>query len=180
MSAKAFARISVLAAVPMLVLSLMVLPVQAESVLDAESACLSCHEDLYYLHDTGKWYCIAEAGTRCIDCHGGDPDAIREEAAHIGLIVHPVLNGDTSKCQHCHPDDYAAHVGEFARIAGISEPIYVSIAYAPAYPVSSRPAPVEERESALYPWMLTGSLILIFLLVGTWALSRWIWRRYYR
>jgi hypothetical protein len=85
-----------------------------------------------------------------------------------------VLNGDMTKCQGCHPDDYAAHVQEFDRIAGISEPIRVSVAYTPAYAVPYRPAPVEEPAAAFYPWLLTGTLLLILLLGGMWLLSRWI------
>jgi len=174
MSAKAFARISALAAVPMIVFSLMVLPAQADSELGGETACVSCHEDLYYLHDTGKWYCVTEAGTRCTDCHDGDPSALQEAAAHTGLVAYPVRDGDTSRCQGCHPNDYAAHVQEFARIAGISETIYVSVAYTPAHTASYQPARVEEPESAFRPWLLTGPLVVILLLGGTWALCRWI------
>ena len=33
--------------------------------------CITCHEDLYFLHDTGNWYCLKESPMACVDCHGG-------------------------------------------------------------------------------------------------------------
>lgn len=93
---------------------------------DSPTKCITCHENLYYLHDTGKHYCISEASQRCTDCHEGDPTTTDKEAAHQGRSAHPVINGDTSKCQECHPNDCAEHVVKFNTLAGI-QPVVVAI-----------------------------------------------------
>ena len=28
--------------------------------------CINCHEDLYFLHDTGNWFCIRESPMPCV------------------------------------------------------------------------------------------------------------------
>jgi hypothetical protein len=92
---------------------------------DEPSNCIACHEDLYYLHDTGKYFCVTEARQRCADCHDGDPSATDKESAHAHRSAHPVVNEDISKCQQCHPSDCAEYVQKFSQIAGIS-PVFVA------------------------------------------------------
>jgi cytochrome c553 len=84
----------------------------------ADSTCISCHEDQYYLHDTGNWYCLTETKVGCTECHRGYPDMRIKECAHEGLIAHPLAN-DAAVCQNCHPDDYQTRVHTYASIAGI-------------------------------------------------------------
>ena len=66
-----------LATTLLVVLSLLLsLPTQvsAAPVADLSSnSCLTCHEDLYYLHDMGKAYCLTEHADRCVNCHQGNP-----------------------------------------------------------------------------------------------------------
>ena len=93
--------------------------------------CINCHEDLYFLHDTGNWYCLKESPMSCVECHGGDPLATTQEQAHIQRTVHPVLNDDISKCQVCHPEECAERVKLFDQTAGISQ-VLVAAPYTPA------------------------------------------------
>ena len=42
-------------------------PARASAVQSAgvsDNTCLTCHEDLYYLHDAGCWYCMATYPTK--------------------------------------------------------------------------------------------------------------------
>lgn len=155
-------------------------PARAATILSSsDSSCLGCHEDLYYLHDLGKWYCLSEASTRCVDCHGGNPDSPDKEASHEGLIEHPVLNGDVSRCMECHPRDCNEHLQKFDQIAGISPVVYVSIAYTPAQTSSVL---LEQPETSLrgrispYLWQVTGVTILFLLFGGIWLFCRSIRR----
>jgi hypothetical protein len=97
----------------------------------AEPKCISCHEDLYLLHDTGKWFCLnEETPMTCTGCHGGDPSAITKEAAHANRAAHPIINENTNKCSECHPEQSSERVEIFAREAGISL-VMVSSPYKP-------------------------------------------------
>jgi hypothetical protein len=109
-------------------------PVQAQSSRQggSQNNCINCHESLYFLHDTGNWYCIREAPMRCTDCHGGDPEASTAETAHLHRAAHPIINEDVSKCQECHPVECDERVGIFDQTAGLS-PIRVAAPYTPVY-----------------------------------------------
>jgi hypothetical protein len=96
--------------------------------------CISCHEALYFLHDTGNWYCLKESPMSCVDCHGGDPSATAKEQAHLDRAAHPVLNEDRSKCQECHPEECAERVKLFDQTAGISQ-VLVAAPYTPTYSI---------------------------------------------
>jgi hypothetical protein len=92
--------------------------------------CIKCHEDLYFLHDTGNWFCIRESPMRCVDCHGGDPTSLKQEEAHINRKAHPIINEDVSKCQECHPAECDERVTKFDQVAGISD-VLVAVPYQP-------------------------------------------------
>lgn len=107
-----------------MVLSLsLYIPVEAKTfpVNRNQNNCVSCHEDLYFLHDTGKWFCLRESPMDCVDCHGGDPEAITQDTAHLRREAHPVINDDISKCQECHSEDCEERVETFDQTAGISQ-----------------------------------------------------------
>ena len=82
--------------------------------------CITCHEDLYFLHDTGKWYCLRESPMACVDCHGGDPNTLDKDMAHTQRSAHPIINEDVTKCQQCHPEECYDRVELFDQSAGIS------------------------------------------------------------
>lgn len=90
-----------------------------EEIPPEDNSCMDCHEDQYYLYDSGKWYCLSETKVRCTECHRGRPDTMIKESAHEGIIANPLVN-DAAVCQNCHPDDYRARVQIYASIAGIS------------------------------------------------------------
>jgi len=113
-------------------------PAQAQSIptKGSEDKCMNCHEDLYFLHDTGNWFCIRESPMRCVDCHGGDPKAVTQETAHPNRTAHPVSNEDVSKCKECHPEECNERVEFFDQTAGISQ-VRVAAPYTAAYPTKS-------------------------------------------
>jgi hypothetical protein len=121
------------------VLALWTVPAHAQfHTPQAEPECISCHENLYFLHDTGKWFCLnEETSMTCTGCHGGDPAALTKEAAHINRAAHPIINENASKCSECHPEQSSERVEIFAREAGISL-VMVSTSYKPALAVAEK------------------------------------------
>lgn len=150
------------------VLAWFVFPVQGSPAQPDETvtnSCLTCHEDLYYLHDTGKWYCITEHKDRCVNCHEGDPTSLNKDASHQGLIVHPQRNNG-EKCLQCHPQDSAAHLEKFSSLGGCNE-VSASVAYKPAQPVALGAPKVAETSNALerLPWAVGGVVVFAFWLI---------------
>lgn len=129
--------------------------------------CINCHEDLYFLHDTGNWYCIREAPMPCVACHGGDPTATTREEAHYDRSAHPIVNEDISRCQECHtdPDECCECVSKFDEVAGIRQvkldvPVPVSEApdQAPGLPVVKEHEPIN--------WLLILEFLPLVLIVS--------------
>lgn len=143
---------------------------QASYPFTENGTCASCHEDLYFLHDTGKWFCIRESPMRCVDCHGGDPFAFQKEDAHDSREAHPILNEDISKCQECHPAECDERVVKFVSIAGISEVLV-------AVPYQTRPTLSPEQtldshtgEVIGYPGWVSAREVLVLALIAGLAL----------
>ena len=105
---------------------------QISTPLRNEGTCAKCHEDLYFLHDTGNWFCIRESPMECVDCHGGDSSSFKKEAAHASRKAHPIINDDVSKCQECHPGECTELVEIFDQRAGISQ-VQVAAPYRPVF-----------------------------------------------
>lgn len=82
------------------------------------SQCAQCHESVYLLHDTGKWFCACASPMTCTCCHGGDAQAYDKDIAHLGMVTSPVQQ-DAVTCQSCHQEDYQEQVDYFASVAGI-------------------------------------------------------------
>lgn len=151
--------------------------VEAQSIQanGGKDKCISCHEDLYFLHDTGNWFCIRESPMTCVDCHGGDPEAITQETAHSNRAAHPVINEDVSKCQECHPEECDERVEIFDQTAGISQ-VWVAAPYTPARSpadnASTRSDIAEQEEPGILlvfweviPLVVIASLALISYLI---------------
>ncbi|HCW06819.1 MAG TPA: hypothetical protein DGG95_05585 [Cytophagales bacterium] len=137
-----------------------------------QGKCITCHEDLYLLHDTGNWFCLREAPMSCVDCHGGNPLATTQELAHVDRAAHPVINEDISKCQECHPEECTERVQIFDQTAGISE-VMVAMPYTPkATAKISSEIPVESREDQ-NAWLNIWEILSILLLAST-ALGAYI------
>jgi hypothetical protein len=137
--------------------------VQARNPLQASdgSQCITCHEDLYYLHDTGKAYCLKDSPMTCVDCHGGNPTALTKEEAHFNRSAHPVINEDGKKCYECHPAEADTRLEEFRQVAGISE-IKLAATCEPA----NVPGTAGFLESQSEQWTPTPQAMALFVVVG--------------
>jgi hypothetical protein len=131
--------------------------------ISSPDTCIRCHEDLYFLHDTGKWFCLKEAPMACVDCHGGNPNAITKDTAHADRAAHPIINENIAKCQECHPAASIERVQIFRDVAGVS-PVKVAAAYVPVADVSEshRVPAIGQKESVASPVL---PLALMFFLV---------------
>ncbi len=139
-------------------------PVQAqEGTPPPDSGCTTCHENLYYLYDTGKWFCQCNTQMTCTCCHGGNAEALAAEEAHLGMVLYPTRN-DATTCQQCHPDDYEARVERFAEIAGVSQ-----VHPPPPTPTNTMSIAVETEANVpgagiqarlMEPWRLAGWIAL--------------------
>jgi len=144
---------------------------QAATPLADQGTCITCHENLYFLHDTGNWFCIRESPMRCVDCHGGDPSSLKQEEAHVNRKAHPIINEDVSKCQECPPAECNERVMRFDQVAGISD-VLAAVLYQPEPTITSeRSLDAPPGEPAEYPgWIsameiMTPILILALVLV---------------
>jgi hypothetical protein len=129
--------------------------------------CIKCHEDLYFLHDTGKWFCLKESPMTCVGCHDGDPNATTKELAHIKRAPHPIISDDVSKCMECHPDKCIERVALFDQKAGISN-ILVAVPHAPAYSseiVEAIPVTAQKAEKPV-PWLGLMEILSILLIIS--------------
>jgi len=127
------------------------------------NSCLTCHEDLYYLHDTGKYYCITEHKDRCVNCHEGNAAVMKKDESHLGLIAHPQKDGG-AKCQECHAEDVQARLAIFATLGGYkavveAEPYTPSNTAVAGFPEVSEPHVVEKL-----PWVAGAILLFGFWL----------------
>lgn len=164
----------------LLILALLVsTPVYAQTpTQDVDNGnCITCHEDLYFLHDTGNWFCLRESPMRCVDCHGGDPAATTQENAHYDRSAHPVINEDISKCQECHvnPDECCDCISKFDQVAGIKTVMLVSPLpvsggsdFTPGLPVTEKQEPVN--------WLFLLEILPLFL-IACLAITIFIFQR---
>lgn len=139
------------------------IPAQARPPAQAGAGnnCLVCHEDLYLLHDTGKAYCINDAPMACVDCHGGDPTALTQEAAHFNRAAHPVVNDDDKKCYECHPAQAETRLETFRTLAGIPELLVAQPCPPVSVPVTGG-FPNSEPEE----WVLSLEAVTLFIVAG--------------
>ncbi len=146
-----------------LMIPLTAIPAQAQThpQASAGNSCLVCHEDLYTLHDTGKAYCLNEAPMTCVDCHGGNPTALTQEAAHFNRAAHPVVNEDDKKCYECHPSQAEARVEMFRALAGIPELMVIQPCPPASLPVTGGFPDSEPEE-----WVLGLEAVTLFLVAG--------------
>jgi len=151
------------AAVFVVLLAMLSVPIKVSATQEskpASNSCLICHEDLYYLHDLGKFYCVTTHADRCVGCHEGNAAAMKMEEAHIGLINHPQANNG-AKCQECHTPQVAqTRLVKFASVGGFDTVIQANV-YTPSGEVSSGFPDIPEANPLLenLPW-LAGALVL--------------------
>jgi len=117
--------------------------------------CIKCHENLYFLHDTGNWFCIRESPMPCVDCHGGNPAGSTKESAHYDRSAHPILNEDISVCRECHVEGCMDCVAEYDRVAGLKEVKLASPVAVTHAPDRARSLPAQQkREPVNWPLLL--------------------------
>lgn len=164
-------RFTLLAAVILVTLTALSMPstVRADDPIPTPNNgnCIVCHENLYFLHDTGNWFCLNESPMTCVDCHGGNPSTLDQDLAHTSRAAHPVINDDVSKCQQCHPDECYDRVALFDRSAGISD-VLVAVPYTPSYSMDAAPAwePRQESMNRLQIWEFVPLLLVTGLALG--------------
>jgi hypothetical protein len=148
-------------------------PVAAQTyVMDKDESCVACHENLYLLHDTGKWYCLHETKAHCTFCHGGVVGALDEATAHMGMIARPVQTAVTV-CETCHPSDYRSRISTFVVRAGVSSiqipptPVVIPAPVQPEVPVSGL---------GLEPWQRVALALLVLAFVGLIYFGYRCWR----
>ncbi|MFM8319401.1 MAG: hypothetical protein ACKOC5_00685 [Chloroflexota bacterium] len=148
---------------------------------DDDENCTSCHENRYYLYDSGKYFCLCEAPMHCVYCHGGRTDSYQKEIAHEGLVLYPTRE-NAARCQNCHTQDYLSRVVKFDAVAGIrSTPVAVVTATpaGPAKLTAGEPPDMRLGQAAwLEPWRAAGLggvaaalLLLAFLAVRCYQLD---------
>lgn len=170
-------RFTLLAAVILVTLTALSMPstVRADDPIPTlnNGNCIVCHEDLYFLHDTGNWFCLNESPMTCVDCHGGNPSTLDQDLAHASRAAHPVINDDISKCQQCHPDECYDRVALFDRSAGISD-VLVAVPYTPSYSMDAAPAWETRQDSGnLLPfWEFIPLLLVAGLALGIYLFLR--------
>jgi hypothetical protein len=124
------------------------------------NSCLTCHEDLYYLHDSGKYYCITEHKDRCVNCHEGNASVMKKEESHLGLIAHPQENGG-AKCQECHVDNAQARIDTFASANGGFATVIRAETYVPSEEaVGGFPSRQEESQLVKNWGWVAGAIVL--------------------
>ena len=136
---------------------------------EKDENCIGCHENLYFLHDTGKWYCLCSLSARCTFWHGGNPESLKEAEAHLGLVSRPTTD-NASACQSCHPDDFQTRLEKFAALGGIQTAHPDSSTYHTAELIEDQtrsanpPAFLAYRK--LEPWQWLGVGIVGVLMLG--------------
>jgi len=155
---------ALLATVLVLLLAALSLPKNVSAAPSSDTvtnSCLSCHEDLYYLHDTGEYYCISEHKDRCVNCHEGNATVMDEKQAHLGLIVHPQENNG-AKCQECHGDDAQARIDSFAAGSGGFATTIKAEIYSPSAEVTSGFSVMPEENQLINNWGWVAGAIVFF------------------
>lgn len=128
----------------------------AAAAKEVTNSCLSCHEDLYYLYDTGSLYCLTSHTDRCAGCHQGNPVILIKEDAHAGLLAHPQGN-QGAKCRECHTaQETQKRISEFTSKSGGFDTVINSPAYTPSVETSTDFPRVAEAIPLVenWPWLL--------------------------
>ncbi len=137
----------------------------AQTPRPISNSCFTCHEDLYYLHDLGKNYCITEHKDRCVNCHEGNANVLNKDESHLGLIAHPQKD-DGAKCQECHAQDTQERLATFASLGGFKS-VLVAKPYTPSVTSPSGFHDVAEVNPIVENWPWLAGALVVF---GLWLL----------
>ena len=143
------------------------LPTQASAQTTGtpDNTCLTCHADLYYLHDTGCWYCMTPVHKdRCTDCHEGNPTTMKMQESHLGMLPHPQENNG-AKCLECHEQaELPTRLTTFDANSGF-DVVLKAEAYTPAAEVESGFPEVAEINPLVANWKWLAGASIAF---GLW------------
>ena len=159
----AFAAASLVAL--FVILSLPV-PVSAAQGTDSKpNSCLTCHEDLYYLQDLGKYYCITEHKDRCVNCHEGNAAVMNKAEAHLDLIAYPQKDNG-AKCRECHEQDSEARLAKLASSGGFAKVVEADT-YVPFREITSGFSDIQKVDPLIenWPWMVGAFILFVFWLI---------------
>jgi hypothetical protein len=145
-----------------------IMPVTAQGTPPPEECqCRQCHEQRYYLYDTGKWYCLCKSPMTCVHCHGGNGAETNADQAHQDLLANPFAD-DAAVCRNCHKEESQARVDAFIARAGVM-PTPVIMTYQPTFR-SAEPYPFPEsapRVFGFWEWfsviLVSGILVRLFI-----------------
>ena len=145
---------------------------QEETPPPEECQCRQCHEEQYYLYDTGKWYCLCKAPMTCVHCHGGNGLETNADLAHKEMLANPFSN-HAAVCQECHKEESQAHVNEFVALAGAGS-MPVSLESQPAFRTAApQPFPKSApRAFGFWGWFSVMSLGIVLALLTVAYLRR--------
>jgi len=130
------------------------------------SSCFTCHEDLYYLHDMGKSYCITEHKDRCVNCHEGNATVMSKDKSHVGVIAYPQKDNG-AKCKECHKQDTAERLSKFKSLGGYGQ-IIEAVPYTPSSSVITGTFPITSESNSIaekIPFVLGATLFFGFWLI---------------
>jgi hypothetical protein len=92
--------------------------VRAQCGEPQKSSCATCHAQEDPINEKGEWHIIHASKDICVNCHGGNGNAVGKDLAHEGITAHP-LDDIYTDCHSCHPD-YNARAARFAPTLGIT------------------------------------------------------------
>jgi len=152
-------------------------PAMAADTPPPPEACVACHENLYLLHDTGKWFCLCAQEMSCSCCHGGDRQATTADVAHAGMVTIP-LDEQPTACVGCPPKDSDQRVAAFIARAGVRQfhPMVAAaeittLAHLP--PTSGLPA---TSARVLDPWRIAALSVLTLAMAGLAVVGFHCWK----
>ena len=152
-------------------------PVMASATPPPPEGCVACHENLYQLHDTGKWFCLCAQEMSCSCCHGGDPQATTAEAAHAGMVAIP-LDEQPTTCVGCHAQDSDQRIAAFIARAGVRQfhptPAATSTSAMAILPPTS--SSFAASAGLLDPWRLAALSALALAMAGLVIMGYRCWK----
>jgi hypothetical protein len=150
--------------------SMLSMPVQASAAQATDSSdntCLTCHEDLYYLHDSGKLYCLTAHTDHCSGCHEGNSTVMKKEESHLGLLLHPQQDNG-AKCLECHEQqEIQVRMTNFETNGGFDTAIKADVYYMPANEAATGFSDVPKANPIIGNWKWLSSAFVLF---GLWLI----------
>jgi MYXO-CTERM domain-containing protein len=178
MSAQKVSHTLLVASLSILAIGLFVLFAPQAAVAqceDPQPSCCACHATAHPVAEQGEWHIIHARKECCRACHGGNDRTDDEDAAHVGMTLHP-LDDTYMACHQCHPDDYRQRAEVFAVALNITpqsrEPM-ARPAVAESTPPPTIVTPLPQAAEDVTPvWDWPVLLVMALLVLGFAVLLR--------